>query len=275
MNTTLSTADGIQLHIEDSPVANAKAAVVLTHGIGEHCSRYDHVRAAFNAAGYAFHTYDLRGHGRSSGRRVHTPSLERLLDDVALIVGRAREQSPGRNVFVYGHSMGGNITLNFALRRPAGLSGVIATSPWLVLPAPPPALIAGVARLLNRIAPEVTFQRPRDPSLLSRDPAVVAAAETDPLTSHVITARQFVELSEGAAYALAHAADLRMPLYLAHGRADAVTSMHGTQQFYEAASSADKTLNLYDGAFHELHNEIEPTRSQHLAAMIAWLDARV
>lgn len=271
----ITTADGIELHVEDSPVANPKAIVVLTHGIGEHCSRYDHVRAAFNAAGYAFHTFDLRGHGRSSGRRVHTPSLEHLLDDLSLIANRARGQSPGKKVFVYGHSMGGNITLNFALRRPAGLSGVIATSPWLLLPAPPSALIAGVARLLNRIAPEVSFQRPRDPSLLSHDPAIVAAAESDPLGSHVISARQFVELSNGAAYALAHAPELRMPLYLAHGTADTVTSPRGSQQFFDAAGSEDKTLKTYDGAFHELHNETEPTRSQHLAAMTAWLDARV
>ena len=271
---TLKTHDGLDLFVQDWLVDNPRAEIVLTHGIGEHSDNYEHLIKALNDAGYSVFAHDLRGHGRSGGVRVFTPSIGHIMQDVDLVVKRAQTFAPGKKLFVYGHSMGGNITLNFALRHPQGLSGVIATGPWLKLPQEPPAPLVLAGRVLNKLSPTYRFVRPGDDNLLSRDAEMVARRGKDPMRSEGITARQFVELSGSAKWALEHASELQMPILLAHGAADQITSPEGTKQFFADVKAADKTLKLYPNCRHELHNEILPDRDIFLQDVVAWLNAR-
>lgn len=269
---TLKTQDGLDLFGQDWLVREPKAKIVLTHGIGEHSDNYEHLITALNAAGYSVFGYDLRGHGRSGGVRVFTPSFGHIMQDLQMVVNRAQTFAPDKKLFVYGHSMGGNITLNYALRRPQGLSGVIATSPWLKLPQEPPAALVMAGKVLNKLSPTYRFVRPGDDALLSRDATLVARRGQDPLRAVGITARQYVELSNSAKWALDHAAELGMPLFLAHGEADLITNPEGSKQFFADVKVADKTLKLYPECRHELHNEITPDRDVFLADVVAWLN---
>ena len=116
-----------------------KAAIMLVHGHGEHVARYDHVAAALTEKGYAMLGFDLRGHGKSGGPRGHTPSYDALMDDIASFSQQTDQRYAGLPRFLYGHSLGGNLVLNYALRRKPDLHGVIATGPWLKLAFDPPA----------------------------------------------------------------------------------------------------------------------------------------
>jgi acylglycerol lipase len=136
-----------------SPDGQPKGVVCLVHGLGEHVGRYEHVGAALTNAGYALLGYDLRGHGRSDGQRGHIPDFQSLMDDIADFLEQASQRYPGKPIFLYGHSLGGNLVLNYGLRVHPRINGVIASSPWLKLPVEPPASKIALAKLMVNIMP--------------------------------------------------------------------------------------------------------------------------
>jgi alpha-beta hydrolase superfamily lysophospholipase len=251
------------------PTGDSKASVVLVHGLGEHVGRYAHVGATLTEKGFGLYGFDLRGHGKSGGARGHIPSYDALMEDLNLFVHQVEQRHAGLPCFLYGHSLGGNIVLNFALRRNPDLRGVIATGPWLKLAFEPPAIQVALGRVMNRIAPGFTQGNNLNTKALSRDPAVVNAYENDPLVHDRITARHFVEMYEAGLWALDHAAEFPLPLLLMHGSDDQICSPIASQEFGKKVG--DKaTFKLWDGLYHEIHNE--PEQVQVIGFMIAWLE---
>jgi alpha-beta hydrolase superfamily lysophospholipase len=266
----LKTKDGLDLFTQSWTVASPKAILVLTHGYNDHSGRFAHVAAALNAAGYSFYGYDVRGHGKSGGQRGHTPGFDYFLDDLQLVIEDAKKSAPGNKVFVYGHSMGGNITLNYTIRRPEGLSGVIATGPWLKLATEPPATQTFIAKIAAALMPTYSQKAPIHLPDLSRDEKVQEAYRTDPLLHLMISAKLATEVTANGLWALDHAGELKLPALLLHGGADPITSVAAHETFYAHAGSADKTFKRYEGMRHEIHNEFG--KEEVLADMAAWLD---
>ncbi len=266
---TWKSFDGLDMYGRGwMPEGQAKAAVALVHGHGEHVGRYEHVAAALTAKGYALLGFDLRGHGRSGGPRGHTPSYEALMDDIMAFFAQVEARCPGLPRFLYGHSLGGNLVLNYALRRKPDLRGVIATGPWLELAFQPPASQVTLGRLMNGIAPGFTQHSKLNTAGLSHDQAVVTAYENDPLVHDKISARLFVAIYESGLWALEHAAEFPLPLLLMHGASDPITSAEASRKFAEKAG--DKvTLKVWDGLFHEIHNE--PEKAEIFKMMLDWL----
>jgi alpha-beta hydrolase superfamily lysophospholipase len=267
---TWKSLDGLDMYARGwAPPEKPRAAIMLVHGHGEHVGRYDHVAAALAEKGYAMLGFDLRGHGKSGGPRGHTPSYDALMDDIASFSRQADERYPGLPHFLYGHSMGGNLVLNFALRRKPDLHGVIATDPWLKLAFDPPASQVLLGRLTNGIAPAFVQHSKLDTKGLSHDQAVVTAYANDPLVHDKISARLFVTIYESGLWALEHAAEFPLPLLLMHGAADPITSARASQEF--ARKAGDKvTIKVWDGLYHEIHNE--PEKAEVFKVMLGWLD---
>ncbi len=271
--TGWKSSDGIDLYVRGwEPDQPAKAVICLVHGLGEHVVRYDHVAAALTAAGYAVIGFDQRGHGRSGGPRGHVPSYNQMMDDVALLVKQAGERYSGLPTFLYGHSMGGNEVINFALRRKPGLKGVIATGPFLRLAFQPPAMQVRLARMMNGIFPTFTQKSGLELAALSRDQKVIDAYAEDPLVHDKITARLFVELFDSGEWALNHAAEFTLPFLLMHGSADRLTSANASREFAQHGGK-NLTLRIWDGWFHEIHNEAE--QAEVFKVMVDWLDAQL
>jgi alpha-beta hydrolase superfamily lysophospholipase len=264
--------DGLDLYARGWKPEAPKAVVVLVHGHGEHVNRYPHVAAAFTAAGYALQGFDLRGHGQSAGQRGHTPVYESLMDDIADFIADARKRYPGLPVFLYGHSMGGNQVINYVLRSPQGLKGVIATGPWLKLAFDPPAAQVLVAKLLNSVAPSFSLASGLSQDALSRDPEVVRKYAADPLVHDKISVRLYTGMYGNGFWALEHAADLKIPMLLMHGSADKLTSAPASREFAQKAGSL-VTLKIWDGFYHEIHNE--PEQAEVLQTMVSWLDSQM
>jgi alpha-beta hydrolase superfamily lysophospholipase len=265
--------DGLTMYSKGwAPEKDSKAVICLIHGLGEHIGRYEHVGAAFADAGYALLGFDLRGHGKSGGQRGHAPSYDALMDDIAAFLKQAKERYSGKPCFHYGHSLGGNFVLNYALRRKPELNGVIATGPWMKLAFQPPAFQVALGRFMNKIAPGFTQPNGLDTTALSRDTRVVEAYVNDPLVHNKISARLFVNTYEAGLYAFDHAAEFPLPLLLMQGDKDRIISAEAARQF-GAAAPKSVTTELWEGWFHEIHNE--PEKEKVFAKMIAWLDAQV
>jgi acylglycerol lipase len=270
---TRQSPDKLQFYFQGwEPEASVRAVVCLVHGLGEHTGRYAHVAAALNDAGYAVLGCDLRGHGKSEGLRGHTPSYDTLMDDINRLLDEAAQRYPGKSQFIYGHSLGGNLVLNYTLRRKPPLAGVVATSPAILVTHPLPATQLALAKVMNKVQP--TMQMPNSLSLdnLARDPEVIRAYKSDPLVHNKISVRLAVEMLQAGEWALAHAAEFPLPLLLVHGTADELTSSAATQEF-AGKVRGDCTLKLWDGFYHETHNE--PEKAEALAFMVAWIGSYV
>ncbi len=263
------SADGLQLVGRSwEPAGEPRAVVCLVHGLGEHCGRYQHVAAALTEAGFAVLACDQRGHGRSAGKRGVIPSYDALMDDIGLLLEQASQRYPVKLRFLYGHSLGGNEVINYALRRKPALAGVVATSPGLRTAFKPPAAQLAVGRLMNKVWPSFTMPNGLELAAISRDPAVVEAYQQDPLVHDRLSARLGMELLETGEWAIAHAGEFPVPLLLMHGTADRLTSYEASQEF--ASKAPDYTLKLWDGLYHETHNE--PEKDVVLGTVISWIN---
>jgi len=264
-------ADGLPLFAQEwRPEAGPQAVVCLVHGLGEHSGRYAHLAAALAPAGYALLAFDLRGHGQSGGPRGHAPTYEALLDDIANLLDQAAQRFPARPRFLYGHSLGGNLALIYALRRRSQLAGVISTGPLLLPAFEPPAWKVALGRLLYDLWPALALSNEVNPRHLARDPAVARAYVDDPLVHDRVSARLAIDMLHAGRWALEHAAEFPLPLLLMHGGADRITSAPASRQFAGRARG-DCTFKLWDDLYHEMHNE--PEQEAVFGFLLAWLRA--
>ncbi len=270
METPLELSHRPYLFARLWPAEAPRAVVCLVHGLGEHSGRYAPLAAYLNAHGYTLLAMDLRGHGRSGGKRGHIPTYADALDDIDRLLERAADEFPETPRFLYGHSLGGNLVINYILRRPTDdLRGAIASGPWLRLAFQPPAYKVWLARLAGRLFPALLQPSGLNPHHLSHDPAVVQAYMDDPLVHDRISAALFLGVYEAGLWALQHADRLTLPLLLMHGSADQLTSPEASREFCEKAGEAC-TLRLWEGMYHEVHNE--PEKAQVYRVVKAWLD---
>ncbi|WP_276356774.1 alpha/beta hydrolase [Cohnella caldifontis] len=252
--------------------ASVRTVIAVTHGMGEHTGRYLHVAESFTADGYAMLAFDQLGHGRTEGKRGHTNSYDDLLEGIDRMREEAARRFPGKPVILFGHSMGGNLTLNYLLRRKPDVAGAIVVGPWLKLAFDPPALQVAIARVAQRIMPAYSNHRPFNPTHLTSDPVMLERLREDKLGHGFITAKFFVSVHRAGYWALQHATELSVPLLLMHGGADSVTSVAASRQFAANAGPLC-TYREWPGLRHELHNELQ--REDVFRVMKAWLAERL
>ncbi len=253
---TLQNAENIRLQLFDWPVESPQAVIALVHGQGEHIGRYKHLAEWYNRHGIAVVGMDLQGYGRSEGRRGHARDLDALLDDIGLLLQETRQRYPQVPLFLYGHSMGGNLALNYVARRQPALHGLIATSPWIRLSFEVPALKVLAGRLLRRFMPTLTLPTGLTARFISQDPAVVQAYQSDPLVHNKISAAAGIILLESAGWLDKYAGEFPVPLLLLHGTGDKIISAPATKEFFGRVTG-DITHQEWPGLYHELHNERE------------------
>ncbi|NOH03291.1 MAG: alpha/beta hydrolase [Chloroflexi bacterium] len=266
--------DGLDIFAQvwEPEVIQPRAVVCLVHGLGEHSSRYAHVAEAFGKEGFILFTYDLRGHGRSGGARGHLSSIEDFMHDIDSLLAQARARYLGMPLFLYGHSLGGIQALYHGLTRKPDVKGVIATGAALHSALEKQPLKVFLANLLGSLTPTTIFASGLDAKALSRDVKVVEAYVNDPLV-HDKASLGFGKIMLGTTkWILGHAGEFSLPLLLMHGKEDAIAYPSSSIEF--AAPLKEKcTLVLWEGCFHEIHNE--PEKAEVLKTMTLWMDARL
>ena len=269
---TFTGAGGLELVYQCWRPEAPRGVLAIVHGIGEHSGRYPNVVSYLVERGYAVYGFDQRGHGRSPGQRGHVDAFADLREDVQAFLAMVSSAEPGRPLFLMGHSLGGLIVLNYVLYHPEGLQGVIASGPALAQTGVSPFLMS-LARFLSRIWPRFSLDTNLDATAISRDQAVVAAYQHDPLVHSKATARLGAEMAAAMEWTQAHAADLHLPLLILHGGADRLVPPEASRVFFENVTFADKERHEYEGGFHEPHNDIH--HQQVMADLERWLESHL
>jgi alpha-beta hydrolase superfamily lysophospholipase len=254
------------------PAAPARAVLINLHGLGDHSGLYPTLVEHFTARRIAVYAFDLRGNGRSPGRRAYVERWEEYCQDLERFVALVRQEEPGRPVFLLGNSLGGLIVLDYALHRPDGIRGVIAASPPLGRLGVPAPLMA-LGRVLSRVWPGFAVRTGMDLSGLARDPVVVETVLADPLFHRVGTARLSTEVVAAIARVNQGAPRFPLPLLLLHGSADRMVPPDGTRTFAARVGHPDHELREYAGAYHVLFADLD--RERVLKDVEEWITARL
>lgn len=245
-----------------------KALICHIHGQSDHSSRFAHVADYFNRKQISFFSADLVGHGKSEGVRGHVNHFHEYIETVDLLLTEAKKIFPGLPVFVYGHSMGGNICINHAFNTQEQIKGYIITSPWIRLAFEPPAWKIALGKTVKSIFPSLLQPTGLDPSLISHDKEVVQRYVDDKLVHGKISASAFFEILTNGKSILLNAGRLHYPILLMHGTGDALTDHKASREF--AAMRPDLiTYKEFEGLYHEMHNE--PEQQQIFDTIYQWI----
>jgi alpha-beta hydrolase superfamily lysophospholipase len=270
---SFSGVDGVKIFTREwQPAAgNAHGVVVISHGLNAHSGLYEWAAQQFISHGLAVYALDHRGRGRSEGERFFVKKFTDWTQDLATFVDIVKAREPGLPVFLLGHSAGGVIACAYALDHQDQLAGLICEDFAYQVPVPDIAVM--ILKGLSRVAPHARVYKLKN-ELFSRDPAVVAAMNADPLIANEAQPSEtMAELARADERLKKSVQQFTLPLLILHGTADKVTKPSGSQEFYEKASSRDKTLKLYEGHFHDLLADVG--KQQVMADIQTWIDAHL
>jgi acylglycerol lipase len=270
--STVQTADGIELATEHHLVPECRGRLVIVHGYAEHKGRYRGLVGELVAAGYQCHLLDLRGHGRSGGRRGHVARFEEYRTDLERFLVEVRTFATPAPLLLLGHSLGGLITLDFVLHHPEVFDSLTVSSPFLAPALKIPVLKRTLLPLVAIFFPALAVQSGLQAARLSHDAQVVKAYETDPLIFSTVTLGWFVAVRNGQQEVFNRAGEIRTPILGLIGDADPIADPNRTRSLFERLGSEPKRLVAYSGLFHEVFNELE--RSRVVAELLAWLGER-
>lgn len=266
-NISFTGYRGVKLNLVSWIPENMKVLLILVHGLGEHITRYRNWANMFNEKNIGMIGFDLRGHGESAGIRGDA-NYKNYLKDIDLLVNYTHKNYPFVQKILYGHNIGGNIALKYVIEFRPKILGVISTSPW-IRPFRPPLMAIGLSKFLNRFAPFLSLPNPINPSNLSRDKTVIDSFITDPRIHYKISARLFLSMLDSGKYILRNRHKINLPILLMHGSNDKITSCRASMNF-KMFTSDNTTFRIWNGAFHELHNEFE--KEDVFNYILSWIE---
>lgn len=269
---TVAGTGGLNIFVRSwRPHGAARAVVVICHGFNAHSGQYQWVGEQFAEAGLAVYALDLRGRGRSDGERFYVEKFADYVSDVATVIGLAKKREPGLSVYLLGHSAGGVVSCIYTLEHQSELTGLICESFAFQIPAPDFAIAA--LKGLSHLAPHAHVVKLKNEDF-SRDPEVVRAMNDDPLIAHEVQpTRTAAEMARADDRLKREFPLITLPVLILHGTLDRVTRPSGSQLFFDTAGSADKTLKLYEGYYHDLLHD--NGKEKVMADISGWIDERV
>ena len=267
---TFKGVRGANIYYQDwLPDGEVKAVLFLVHGLGEHCCRYENHVNYFVPKGYAIYGLDHLGHGKSDGQQEVIDRFTDYTDTLATYFKMVRGWQEGKPIFIMGHSMGGLITCYYLLDHQADFKGAILSAPAIKVSDSISSTTITMGKMLSVIAPKAGVLA-LDPTGISRDPEVVKAYVEDPLVFHGKTpARLAAEMLKAMQRVTQEVEKITLPIIVVQGSEDKLVDPDGAQMLYDRAGSKDKTLKIYQGAYHEVHNE--PERELMFKDEEAWL----
>lgn len=254
-----------------SPGDNIKAVLILVHGLGEHIGRYDDWSDLFYGEKIGFAGVNLPGHGTSDGRKGHIKSYSITDEMIEIMLRESKKTFPGIPQFLYGHSLGGGIVIDYLIRKNPKIKGAIVTSPWLKLAFEPDKSKVRLVSVLRMIVPQLLQPSGLIVEHLCHDPEVVNKYKNDPLVHDKISLSLFYSTVSAASNSLRNASELKVPLLLLHGKDDLICTPEGSREF--ASKSENTQFRLWDGGYHELHNEL--FKQDVFNYIINWINSRI
>ena len=253
------------------PPGDPVGLILVTHGVAEHAGRYHHVADLLVGLGLRVAIPDHRGHGRSGGKRLLVRDLSEFTDDLETL--RTLEVVDGRPTYLLGHSMGGEIALDYALDHQSSLAALVLSAPAVLPGDDISPILMKVAKVMGKLVPGLPGQKLSSDSI-SRDPAVVKAYDEDPLNYRgALTAGVGGAMLRTMETFPSRLPSLTLPLLVMTGTEDKLVKPEGSELVVRLAGSTDKTLKTYDGLYHEIFNE--PEKDLVLGDLSDWLKAHL
>ena len=269
----IPASDGMTLAARCWSVPQPRGVVVVSHGLGEHGGAYAHLAEAIGReVNFDFVALDLRGHGRSPGRRGVVREYDELTRDLQSGVTWVRKHRDGLPSFLLGHCAGGQVAIRVAHQNRGEIAGVIASNPMIRIGMPVPPGKAKLGKLLAKLAPWVTLNADLPVEGMTRDPLMLEHYRTDKLRHKRISPPLYFGLVDGGETLLHKAREIQTPMLLLVGGQDPVLSTASTHEFFDRVGSGDKTLSLYPEMLHEPFNELG--RERVFDDRARWLEPR-
>lgn len=259
--------DGTMLRLRKDTVENPKALIVITHGLCEHLNRYDYFTEKLNENGYSVYRFDQRGHGKSEGKKVFFSDFNEMPDDTDVFIDMAREESNGKKVFLFGHSMGGETVALYGIKYPGKADGIITSGALTHYNNP----LMGDKFPIE--APADTYVPNALGSGVCSDTKVIEAYVNDPLVEKQISIGLINQIVEGVQWIKNNSTNFVDPVLILHGANDGLVSVKDSLEFFGEIKSADKGLRIYANLFHEILNE--PCRDEIIHDILLWLSKHI
>ena len=255
------------------PESEPRAVLLIVHGLAEHSGRYGNVVNHFVPLGYAVYGIDHFGHGKSDGQRVYVERFDDYTNTLKTYFDMIHGWQPDKPIFLVGHSMGGLIGAVYLLDHQAELAGAVLSGPAVKIPKHVTPAILLMGKMLSSLIPKFGLLA-LSADGVSRDPSVVHAYVSDPLVHRgKATARLAAEMLKAMQTISGQAAKITLPIMIVQGSADKLVDPAGAQMLYDAVSSVDKEIRIYDGLYHEVFNE--PEHDKVLREVEIWLEAHL
>jgi alpha-beta hydrolase superfamily lysophospholipase len=268
---SLTSRDGTRLNARFWQVQAPTVMLVIAHGLGEHSGRYERLARAMAGYQVGCCAVDLRGMGKSQGRRGNLERWQQWVDDYRALYDMARKEAPGVEPVPLGHSFGGVVVTTAVLSGAVKPERFILSNPAFRSAVEVPGWKLRLGHAASRLVPALTLANGVDPALISRDPAVVQGYRNDPLVHDRISARLFTEWSAASREALERAAELTVPFLLIVGSDDRLIDPQGAAEFSSRAT-VDHSMKLYQGRYHEPFND--QGAEEVFADLGSWLQRR-
>lgn len=242
------------------PAQPALGTIIITHGIAEHSECYSRLAEDFANHRYTTMVWDLRGHGLSEGKRGYVNRFQDYCDDLDAFIRFAKTQdyTKGLPLLLFGHSMGGLITLKTLINHsPAQITAIALSSPALGLTIQIPKLKDKAARVLADWMPKVTLHNEIDFATLVRDEKLIREYKNDPLRHDKISPRLFLGMMEAFDEVQASADQIHLPLLMQLAGQEQVVSTPASEKFFEKVASKKKELFIYSESYHEIFNDLD------------------
>lgn len=252
----------------------ARAALIIVHGLGEHRGRYFTIAQRLNMAGIACVNYDQRGHGESPGKRTDIDNFSEFTDDLFKVVQATKAAQPTMPLFLWGHSLGSIVVLSYLLKHPDDIRGVITSScPLFTVPGPVVSMSKSLSKISN-LLPTIRVGSRLDPELLSHEESVQKAYKEDGMVTHSVTLELVFEMSAVMNKLKKRVHNIHTPWLGIHGSEDEVAPSEGSSFLFATLGSSDKQLEIVETARHEIHNESDHLRERFLELVSHWIQER-
>jgi alpha-beta hydrolase superfamily lysophospholipase len=248
--------DGLEIFFQAWPEAQPSALVVGVHGLGEHSGSYIRLAEGLKGSGFQFCMADLRGHGRSGGKRG-VGTIDECVSDTKLFLQTAKELYPGLPVFLLGHSMGGLVATKTLIKNSdMKLNGLVLSSPLLGVSLEIPGWKRSSVNFLSKTLPNLTLFNEIPDKNLTHDLAVVQSYGQDHLRHSRISPRMFASMLESMDFVLANAGQVKVPVLMQQAGEDLIVSRPKAEKLFKNFTVNDKELIIYDDYYHEVYNEV-------------------
>lgn len=238
------------------PDSTVSGVIILVHGLGEHSGRYSsHFADYFTQQGFAIVTFDLPGHGKSGGKRGHINQYDDFSKLVSSGVSYTKSKYLDLPIFVYGHSLGGLIALEYIIKHKPEINGAIITAPVIDVNEPIPPVKVALAKILDKFFPSFVLDSGLNRNMLSRDISVIEKYNSDPLVHGMTSSRLGMYIINIGEYVKNNAKQISIPTLLMVGSAEGIVSKSAIDNFCQQADKCQE--KVWPGLYHELHNEPE------------------